>query len=246
MNFQEFKNSPTVFKILVMACIALLLYMIFSFCRSLQFSHNIARSLIQILLWIAITIGFYLAKKWAWVIFAVLTSFSILSLVHVLVSQRMPFNIFSLFSIIIGSLVLLGLNTKSVRELFQIDSRKEQIVAVEVTNFAILCVAIGMFIFIEILGISRITFSSIPAKLFIGFIGFIHILLGIGIWRLEKYAFQAALSFLAFTTISVSIILVHDFIEANRFLALNKSIFYITISLAMLIYWTKFVRTKIP
>ena len=245
MNFPEFKSSPSIYKILNTICLLLLLYMFYSFFHSMQFSQFSIRSIMQLLLWIAVTIGFYLTRKWAWIIFVVLVSFSVLSIIHAVLSQRMPIHIFPFLSILIGIFILWALNLKKIRHLFNVDKRGQQIVSAHITNFSIFCFVISLFIFVELLGMSQIAASSAPAKLFIGLLGFIHALLGVGIWQRNKTAFQATLSLLIFTAISVTIILVYDYIEASRYLALGRSVFYITICIAMLVYWIKLVQPKI-
>ena len=245
MNIQEFKARPVVYQALMAVCLVLVFYLLFSFFNRMQYSHDLVRSGIQIVLWIAVTIGFYLVRKWAWIVLAVLMSFSVLGLVHTFVSLRMPFHIFSLIPVAIAILILWGLNRKDMRDLFQVQSGKGRKVAVEVTNFAILCIAIGLFVFIEVLGNRQIRVNPTPVNLFIGFLGFIYILIGTGVWRLNTYAIQAALPILAFTTISLAIALVFDFMRDERFLALGKTIYYIFVSLAMLWYWLKSVRLKL-
>lgn len=246
MNFQELKKSPAVFQIMVAFCFIIVLYMVFAFFHRLQYSQDTVRSVIQLVLWMTVTIGFVMTKKWAWIIMAVLMSFSVLSLVHVLVSRTMPFHVLSLFSIAISILLILGLNMKSVRDLFQADSRKGRQVAVEATNFAIFCTALGLFVFIGILSGRQIMINPTPVNLFIGFIGFTFILLGISIWRLNTYAVQAVLPFLAFTIISIAIVLIYDMMGKTRFSELSNSVFYIIVSIAMLVYWAKWVRPKLP
>ncbi|RPH99339.1 MAG: hypothetical protein EHM72_11310 [Calditrichaeota bacterium] len=200
----------------------------------------------QISLWLFVCWGFYMTKRWAWVVFSVLVSFSVLSIIHSLLSLRMPINVLPFVSMAIGISVIWLLNVPSVRNLFKIDERNGQMIPHEMTNFSIFCLIIGLFIFVEILGISRTGNSSIPAKLFISLLGFIHLSLGFGLWKVNKTAVQAALSLLIFSALSVSIVSAYDYFELHRYLAFRKSLFYISIALMMLGYWVKRVTPKIP
>lgn len=239
------KDTPAAFKILLAVCLLIVGVMIYSFIRRLPFSQNVLDQIIRIVLWVAVCVGFYFKRKWAWAIFSVLLIFSILNVIHAVLSLRMSLNLAPFISIAVGVAVLWLLNRTSIRELFQVDLYDHQEMPREIANFAVLCLAIGLFVIVEILGISRIATSSIPAKLFLGGIGLCYMLLGIGIWRLNKYAFQAVLSLLIFSLISITIILVYDFIKANRFMALNKSMYYILLNVALLMYWIKSLRPKL-
>ena len=245
MNF-NFREKPIIFKILLIICLFVAAMMIFSLFRNMRFSTNITVSLLKIFLWLFICVGFYKIQKWAWASLFVLVLFSILNIIHSLVSLRIEFNLFPLISIIIGALIIWALNVSSIRNLFQVDFRKGQNIISGITYFAVFCITIGLFLLTELLGINRIASSSISARLFIAFMGFVYLLLGIGIWQLNKIAFQAVHPVLIFTVLSASFILAYDFFVAKRFLALRNFFFYISISTSMLIYWVNFIRPKIP
>jgi hypothetical protein len=245
LSSQKFQERPIVFKILMILCLVIAAVMIFSFLRSLRYSPHIVIPSIKILLWLGVCFGFYRAQKWAWAAFAVLVSFSVLNTVNFLISQREGLHAVLFISMAAGGAILWCLNRKDIRKLFEIDLRKGHQSPVERANFTVLSITIGLFILAEILGMRYIVTSSAPTRLFFGFIGIIYVLLGIGVWQLNKSALNAALSFLIFSAISIAIILGYDFIKANRFLALQKSLFYILISVGMLFYWARYVRPKI-
>ncbi len=246
MNSEKFKASPTAYKILLITCGLLALYLLFSFINSLRLSQNILLSAFQLLLWMGIGLGFYWTKKWAWASVFVIMLFSLLSLVYSLLSLRIPVNVFIFLSIALVAAILWGLNVPSLRAFFFIDTRNGKSVAPAVTNLGLFCIAIALFIVFQLLGASRVAASSIPAQLFIGLLGFVFLLLGLGIWRLNTYAFQATLPFLFFTAISVAIILIYDFFKSHRFLAVRHSLFYIVISVGLLWYWIKLVAPRLP
>jgi hypothetical protein len=246
MNIQAFWEKPKIFKILMAVILLITAFIIFSFFRNMHYSTNKIRPFVTLFLWLSICAGFFLTKRWAWGAFSVLVTFSILSITHSLIARQFNLNFYPLISVAIGAFVMGCLNQAEIRRLFHVDWRNEQAVPAEITNFAVLCIALALFIFMALLGMNKLAAGSMPTRLFVGFLGVAYLLLGIGAWQLNKSAFQAAPSILIFALISVTIMLAFDFFETHRFLAVRKSVFYLSISAAVLIYWVKYVRLQLP
>jgi len=240
---KQYRERPIIFWILLAVCLLIAILMIFSFVRRMNYRENWVGSFLPLLLWLFICAGFYKVKKWAWVSVGVLVLFSILNIIHHLITQRMVLDWFSLVSVALGFLIIGFLNVGTLRSLFQIDFRKGQRLSTGIANFAILCFTIGLFL---LMGMNKIATSSNTARLFVGSLGCVYLLLGIGIWQLNKIALQSVHPVLIFMVLAAFIIMAHDFFEVKRFLALQNSIFYISLSSGMLIYWVTFLRHKIP
>lgn len=244
MNFQDFRQKPFAFKILLAICLLVAAYFIFSSFSRMSYSTNMVRPLSSVVLWIVICIGFVMTKKWAWAAIFALISFSVLAVIHTAVSRAGGLNFYLVIPLALSGIILWLLNVKSMRNVFRIDQRKERALPPAVTNFAVFCLALSLFLFVGILGMDNLPGSVLPVRLFIGFLGFVYLLLGIGLWRLNTYAFKAVLSLLIFTAISITIILIHDYVEVHRFMALQKTGFYLLIMTGMILYWVKMVRPK--
>lgn len=246
MDLQKFKEKPMVFKILQVACLLLAADAIFSLFRNIKYSADISGSLISIVLWCCVSVGFYMTKKWAWALYFTLLSFGILKTVYSLLIQATEFSLSRLVFISMILLIIWSLNIKTIRDLFKIDWKNDQQIPLGIRSFAVICLSVGLFFFVDTLGISRIAGISVPSKLFIGSLGLIYVLLGLGIWQLNKFAFQAVHAILIFSLLATLIVVVYGFFQTKRFLAMQNSLLCISISIGMLFYWVRYLRIKIP
>lgn len=245
MNFSKFLEKPLVFKILLSFCLFILILSIFSLYRSYHYSTNIAFSIFKIIFSFGLCLGFYKVKKWAWALLLAFVLFTTLGLIHSILSFRNEFNLSSLVSIVISAFVIWALNVKDVRTLFQVDVVKGQQTISGIASFAVFCMTIGLFLLVNMLTRYGFVNIFIPANTFIVFFALVYVLLGIGMLQLNKFAFQSVHPILIFTFLTIIFIMGYDYFKLKRFLALNHSIFYISISIGMLIYWNKLIRPQI-
>ncbi len=207
-----------------------------------QMSHII---LTYTMFWSVATTGIIRLRRWGWVLVLGIGLFSLVSSANLFLSQSVGNKSLPGFGIVLGIAFILILNIKSVRIAYKVESVRGNRISEQFIFFAIICITTGIFLFFELVTGFRIASGTIVTRLFVSIIGLVFVLLGFGIRKLNAIAMQAVEPVLIFMLISVGLIFGKDYFDSSRYFPPMKSVCYIALIGALIIYWRSKLRLKV-
>lgn len=249
MDINKFKDRPIILYVLQILCVLITLNKIIT----TNFSQNhisvfSLASLLPILitfLWIFTSIGFLTLKSWGWGLFIGLIYFNVFILLNKLIFGQIDFSFGYLVPVLVGIIIIFLLNRKNVLAIYKIGNIKANQLSVEIINFAVLCIFLGLYLISEPIILNKLSSSSLVAKLYLLTIGLILVMSGIGVWNGKKVALFSIQPFLLFICLSSTYIMVKDVMSEQNYFSFLQVLFYISISWVMYIYWALFLKTKL-
>lgn len=209
---------------------------------------HVNRSLLQLfyaLIWMIITVGIWRLQRWGWALLLGTALFTFLVTVNLLLARPIGDKRLVAGAAFVGCIFIAILNPAVVRTAFKVDLFNGKAIPSHLRTFAVFCVTLGASLFFELLTGSRLAPATAPSQMFIGSFGLVFIILGIGIWRINKIALQVPEPLLLFALLAVGFIYAKDFLEATGYFPIRKSLFHLAIIAGLLIYWLAYLRSKI-
>ncbi len=254
MNFSTFWQQSVVVRLVQVICVLVLIAMIVMIIVQLnqglavadgKYATKVALQLVPVALWALATGGIFMKKKWAWALLCGIVLLSFLGSVNYMLSRYDSLNPATLVSLLSSAGIIILLNRRDILHSFKTNFVQQKQVPLELTPFAIVCLAGGVFLFMEFFTASRIGPGSLIPKLFISGLGFVFVLLGIGLYRMNKTALQSTQAILIFTFMSAVIIFTRDFFSKRHYFPVSKSLFYIALAAALLFFWRWMLRNRL-
>jgi len=254
MNFSTFWQQPVPVRLVQIISVLILVSMIVMTVIQLSspFQHGsvkstggVALKVLPLLIWAGATIGVFKVEKWGWAMTCGIVTFSFLGSVNFLLSQYGGAEPALIVSLVCSAGFIVLLHRRDILQQFKTHLFKENEYPLELTPFAVVCIAGGLFLFMEFFTASRIGPGSLIPKLFVSGLGVVFILLGYGLYRVNKTALQSALAIFIFTFMSAIIIFTRDFFSKRHYFPLPKAIFYIALAAVLLFFWRRVLRTKL-
>jgi hypothetical protein len=248
MDWSQIRQRPVPVWILQLFCLLICLNQALVLVRAalqtelvLQYTTAFLRSSLPAVFWFTATVGVWSRRKWGWSLLFIVVLFSALNISNLLATRQMGLSIRFVVFICASGLAVWLMTKRAVRDWFALHNLGDRAVPPALLPFAGICFAVGCFLIVELYFGNKMIWA-VPVKVFITGMGVIFIVLGIGIWKYNRYALLAVQAVLIFALLSVVLIFGHGYFSSPGSFKAETALLYISSSVVMLYIWLFHVR----